>query len=136
MPRYLVVANQTLAGEHLVEAVQQRVARGAARIHVLVPATAVGDLGFRTEGGAVSSARSRLDEALERFGRLGADEVTGEVGDERPLDAIRDVVRRESFDEIILSTLPSGASRWLGMDLPHRLERTVDIPVVHVEAAG
>jgi hypothetical protein len=58
----------------------------------------------------------------------------GEVGDERPLDAIRDALREGSYDGIILSTLPAGVSRWIGMDLPHRAERTFSLPVTHVIA--
>jgi len=56
------------------------------------------------------------------------------VGDERPLDAMRDAMRRVPCDEIILSTLPSGASRWLKMDLVSRAERAFPVPVTHVEA--
>ena len=36
------------------------------------------------------------------------------------------------FDEIIVSTLPTGSSRWLGLDLPHRLEKLTSVPVRHV----
>ena len=41
---------------------------------------------------------------------------------------------REQFDEIILSTLPPGVSRWLKQDLPHRVERDFSLPVSHVIA--
>jgi hypothetical protein len=36
------------------------------------------------------------------------------------------------FDEIIVSTLPTGSSRWMGIDLPHRLEKLTSVPVRHV----
>ena len=36
------------------------------------------------------------------------------------------------FDEVIVSTLPTGSSRWLGLDLPHRLEKLTSVPVRHV----
>ena len=39
MRRYLVVANQTLGGEHLAEKVRECVAAGDARFHILVPAS-------------------------------------------------------------------------------------------------
>ncbi len=42
----------------------------------------------------------------------------------------------QNFDEIIISTLPSGISRWLGMDLPHRVERQFKLPVTTVIAKG
>jgi hypothetical protein len=42
------------------------------------------------------------------------------------------VLRTHEFDEIILSTLPAGPSRWLRQDLPHRLARVTRIPVTHV----
>lgn len=56
----------------------------------------------------------------------------GEVGDIHPLRAIGDVPAREDFDEIIISTLPQGISRWLKMDLPDRVARRFDLPVTHV----
>jgi hypothetical protein len=40
----------------------------------------------------------------------------------------------EHFDEIISSTLPSGISRWLGMDLPSRAERKFKLPVATITA--
>jgi hypothetical protein len=129
--RYLVVANQTLGGTRLEEAVRERLADGPSRFHVLVPATVPQDHAVWTEGEARALAQQRLDAAMDRFRSMGA-EVEGEVGDENPLLAIADVVREREFDEIILSTLPPGVSRWLRQDLPHRAERQFDLPVHHV----
>lgn len=133
MRRYLVVANQTLGGEHLEEELRELVSAGPCRFHVVVPATPPQEQWVHTEGEAIAIAEERLERALDRFGGLGA-EVTGEVGGHRPLDAIRDAVRHDDYDGIVLSTLPAGISRWLGMDLPHRVERTFDLPVTHVIA--
>lgn len=133
MKNYLVVANQTLGGDHLLDELRRRVAQGPCRFHVVVPANISGEGWTRTENEARAIARKRLEEAIARFGELGA-EVDGHVGDERPLDAMRDALRHTPCDEIILSTLPRGASRWLGMDLVSRTSRTFSIPVTHVEA--
>jgi hypothetical protein len=133
MRRYLIVANQTLGGEHLLEHVRERVdGDEPAAFHVLVPATAHEHV-FHSEGEARAIAQRRLDGAIARFGELGVT-VTGEVGDANPYYAIADVLRRGTFDEIILSTLPLGPSRWLRQDLPHRLRRVTHTPVVHVVA--
>lgn len=134
MKDYLVVANQTLGGAQLLDELRRRVAQGPCRFHVVVPANVRGDGWTHTESEAHEVARKRLDEALERFGDLGV-EVDGTVGDERPLDAMRDALRHVPCDEIILSTLPRGASRWLRMDLVARVDRTFPIPVTHVEAS-
>lgn len=131
MRRYLVVANQTLGGEHLAEAVRACLAGEASSFYVVVPATQPRDQAVWTEGEARALAEKRLGAAVDRFRGLGA-EVEGEVGDERPLEAIADAVREREFDEIILSTLPPGVSRWLRQDLPHRVERQFDLPVQHV----
>ena len=37
-----------------------------------------------------------------------------------------------SFDEIILSTLPAGVSKWLGRDLPSRVRRSFPLPLTHL----
>lgn len=133
MRRYLVVANQTLGGTHLVERVRDCLGQGPCAFYVLVPASADLSGWTHTNESDHELAAERLDRALTRFRELGA-EAEGEVGDPRPTDAIADVLRRESFDEIILSTLPPGVSRWLGMDLVSRVERSVDLPVTHLIA--
>jgi len=129
--RFLVVANQTLGGEHLIAEVRARLSRGPCHFHVLVPATAPSDHATYTEGEAVAVAKRNLGQALESFRKLGA-KADGEVGDEQPLGAIGDVLREQDFDEIIISTLPPGISRWLGQDLVSRVERSFAIPVTHV----
>lgn len=133
MRRYLIVANQTLGGDHLLEAVRGLASGEDCSFHVLVPATRPHDHLVATEGEGIAIAKSRLDRALERFGALGI-EVTGEVGDPRPLDAIRDAFLEADYDGIVLSTLPAGVSAWLGMDLPNRVQRAFPVPVTHVVA--
>lgn len=131
MARYLVVANQTLGGEHLAEKVKELLAEGPSHFHVLVPATAPSDLAVFTEGQAEAIAQRRLEDALARLRDMGA-EADGEVGDASPFEAIADVLREQEFDGIILSTLPPGMSRWLKQDLPNRVERSFALPVTHI----
>lgn len=76
-------------------------------------------------------ARERLARELAWLRNLGAD-ASGEVGVPDPIEAIRLVLHRDNVDEIILSTLPSGRSRWLATDLPTRVRRAFGLPVVHV----
>jgi hypothetical protein len=134
MRSYLVVANQTLGGEHLIERVRQCLADGPSRFHIVVPATPQGELLTWTEGKSTAVAQDRLDRALARFGELGA-QADGEVGDKDPIMAIEDALRRGSFDEIILSTLPPGISRWLKLDLPSRVAARFRLPVTHLVAS-
>ena len=62
----------------------------------------------------------------------GLEHVEGRLGDPDPAAAVMDVWDPMKFDEIVVSTLPTGSSRWLGLDLPHRLERLTSVPVAHV----
>ena len=132
MRRYLVVANQTLGGDHLVAALRRRLERGPCSFYVVVPASHPADHAW-TDGEVLAVARERLEKALTRFRELGA-EVEGEVGDPSPYIAVEDAIRTGEFDEIILSTLPPGVSRWLKKDLPHRIARMTRIPVKHLIA--
>jgi hypothetical protein len=134
MRRCLIVANQTLGGAHLLAAVGARQAREPYEFHIVVPASHAHAGGMWTEGHAVAHARAALRDALDHFSDAGIP-VTGEVGDPNPLLAVDDVLRRHHFDEIILSTLPPGASRWLKRDLPHRFEQRFALPVTHIVAA-
>ncbi len=132
MRRYLVVANQTLGGDDLLDRLREAADAGPCTIHVLVPASADPTEAFHDGDADRKLARERLDAALARFGDLDAT-VTGEVGDQRPADAVGDVLRRgERFDRIIVSTLPAGVSRWLRLDAVSQIERTVEVPVEHI----
>ena len=131
--RYLVVGNQTLAGDALRSAVLERARAGPASFHVVVPATPPKDHLMWSEGEASVVARQRLDGALGWM--HGADvTATGEVGDASPALAVADALLHDEFDEILVSTLPAGPSKWIRQDLPRRIARRTGIPVTHVVA--
>ena len=134
MRSYLIVANQTLTGPQLINEVMNCARAEPSRFHIVVPATPQTTHTNWTEGGAHRLAQQRLDHALERFRDAGVN-VTGEVGDEKPMLAVGDALRREQFDEIILSTLPPGVSKWLHRDLPRKLAKQYHLPVRHVVAS-
>jgi hypothetical protein len=51
------------------------------------------------------------------------------------VEAAKEVLERHSaFDEIIVSTLPAGLSRWVKKDVPRRIARLTGVPVTTVEA--
>ncbi len=131
MRRYLIVANETLAGSHLIRKISECLAAGSCTFYVVVPSTPAREGLIWTEGGARAAAHARLGAALARFRALGA-EIEGEVGDPSPVHAVGDVLRIRTFEEMIVSTLPPGPSRWLRMDLPHRLARIFGLPVTHL----
>jgi hypothetical protein len=133
MRRYLIVANRTLAGNHLVDTVRELNESRPSSFYIVVPATPPQDHTW-TDGEARAIAQQRLDAAIELLARVGVD-AEGEVGDERPTYAIQDVLAKREIDEIIVSTLPPGASRWLKRDLPHRIEVEFGLPVTHIIGA-
>lgn len=131
MRDYLIVANLTLGGDPLWSEVRGRVGQGPCRFHVLVPATHDPMAGSWTIEQARAEARERLDHALAKLESLGV-EASGEVGDIRAIDSILDALRARDYAEVIVSTLPPGASRWLRLDLVSRMRRAVDVPITHV----
>ena len=141
MRRCLVIANQTLGGAQLVEAVQQLIAKEPYEFYVVVPATPLKDQedvpGAGSESGpslqdrAYALARQRLDRALREISDLGG-KADGEVGDADAFEAARLAAGRFGPDEVIVSTLPLGLSRWLRGNLPARIERALDLPVVRI----
>jgi len=134
MRSYLVIGNQTLDSPELARAIQERMAMGPARFHLIVPATPV-ERGFSwDETEARALAERRLATALDRMRALRI-QATGEVGNRDPVAAAEDALRGRTVDEVILSTLPPGISRWLGQDVPTRLKGSVAVPVAVVTAA-
>jgi hypothetical protein len=76
-------------------------------------------------------ARERMRQQLDRMRELGAS-VSGEIGVADPVDAVRVVLHRWEFDEVILSTLPGRRSRWLAADLPTKIRRGSRLQVTQI----
>ncbi|HEV7847227.1 MAG TPA: hypothetical protein VGO83_13320 [Thermoleophilaceae bacterium] len=115
----LVVANVTAESDELLDSLRERADQGACRFTLVMPASG-------------AAARARLEAALERMTEAGLQNVEGSVGDPDPVVAVMEVWDPMKFDEVIVSTLPTGSSRWLGLDLPHRLEKLTSVPIRHV----
>ena len=165
MARCLIVANQTLGGRALEASVRDCISREITGFYVVVPRTRVRDEstswtgGFRVDDGMTLDqarafregllrnyeaaldeerrrAQDRLDQMIEKIAAAGG-QATGEVGVDDPLEATRWALGRQGpFDEIIVSTLPARISRWVRLDIPHRIARLTDVPVTTVEAAA
>ena len=136
MRRYLVVAHQTLGSPELRDTMLARLSEGPASFHLLVPQRQGGTGLSWTEGERRIVAEGVLEEARLAMVADGF-AVTGEVGDANPAYAVSDVLIRlgpDAFDEIIISTLPLGISKWLHVDVPARVARSSAIPVSHVVA--
>jgi hypothetical protein len=130
MKRVLVVANRTLCEQHLLDAVRARrdAGPGPVHFHLLVPASH--PHGSWTDGSSEHEARARLDDILETLA-IGGIPATGQIGDPNPVTAVKDVLRTEHHDEIIVSTLPRGVSKWMAQGVVKRLGR-LGLPVTHV----
>ncbi len=130
----LVVANQTVGGDRLIDAVRQRAAAEPIRVTVICPQNDPGDAWVVNESAVAGETRVRLDSTLGSLRAVGI-EATGRVVERDPYTAVMDVV--ESADpptEIIISTLPQTRSGWLRRDLVERLRNATGLPVEHVVA--
>jgi hypothetical protein len=133
MKTVLIVANETLGGRSLIEAIRKRVAEGEVRFVLVVPQN-------RPRAGLVvyddsvfDAAQTRVDLALEAARAEGIDAI-GEVGDQDPYSATIDAIHTYRPDEIIISTYPATRSGWLRRDLIDRVRDATGLPVEHVVA--
>ncbi len=129
MKTVLVLTDETEVGAHVTTRVHElNAAYPDLKVFVLVPAAKVvaSISGGQIDGSA--RAHEQLADAMERFRQIGVS-VAGKVGGNDPLEATRAVLPEVKPDLIIVSTFPAGLSRWIGMDLPHRLRRRFGIPV-------
>jgi len=117
----LVVANRTADSDELLKDLEQRASHAPISVTLIAPQDTSGGCG------------PRLRAALERLHDAGI-EAEGMLGDTDPVTAVLDEWDPRRYDEIVVSTLPTGLSRWLGIDLPHRVARATDAIVHHVEA--
>jgi hypothetical protein len=130
----LVVANETLAGDELVEAVRRRAAQGPIRVVVIAPVNEPSSGYVVYEDSRRAAAGRRLDRTVARLREAGIPSH-GSVVDTGPLDAVKDVLQMEPIDELIVSTHPEAKSGWLRRDLIEEIRRVArPRPVEHVVA--
>ena len=123
--RVLIVAHRTAPTPRLLAAVTDRSRRGPSVFTLLVPRP-YWDPDTEEAAAALELAAPLLEQAA-------GSQVDGIIGNSDPLVAVRDVLERAQFDEVIISTLPAHVSRWLRLDLPHRVEQ-LGLPVTVVTA--
>ncbi len=128
----LVLANETVAGRSLIDALERRAAEGPIRVTVLSPQNnpRAGYVVYDDE--RRSAADRRLRRTLDLLHREGI-AARGAVVDPDPLQAVRDGLAEYQPDEVIISTHPEVRSGWLRGNLIDRARKAAgDIPVEHV----
>ena len=133
MKTILVVANETLGGSSLLDAVRARAAEGEVRFVICVPQNRPRSGLVVYDDAVFDAAQVRVDLALE-FIRAEHIQVIGEVGDPDPYTATIDAVHAYRPSEIIISTSPETRSGWLRRDLIDRVRDATGLPVEHVIA--
>jgi hypothetical protein len=127
----LVVANETVAGRALIDAVKRHVGEGDAYVHVICPQNAPKH-GFVINDQYVrDAAENRLEITLALLREAGI-EAGGEVVDPDPYSAVMDALADRDYDEIIVSTHPETRSGWLRQGLIDRLKQSTGRDVEHV----
>lgn len=133
MRTVLVVANETLGGKSLVDAVRKRAEAGDVRFVICVPQSKP-KAGFVIYADSVfDAAQARIDLAVQFLQSEGIQAI-GEVGDPDPYTATIDAVFEHRPDEIIISTYPETRSGWLRRDLIDRVRDASGLPVEHIVA--
>jgi hypothetical protein len=127
----MAVANETVGGQKLLDAIKQRAQKGPIRCTVICPENRPRK-GYLIHDETVQSASQiRLNHTLDRLRELGID-AAGEVMDPDPYLATMDAVRLYHPDEIIISTHPYPRSGWLRRDLVEKIATTTKLSVEHI----
>ncbi len=129
--RILVVANETVGGSALIEAVKERADEGPATVVVVCPQNQPRHGNVIYEDSVVEAVGNRLKMTLQELREAGI-EALGELGDADPYSATMDAVDYHDPDEIVISTHPETRSGWLRRDLIDRVREDTGLPVQHV----
>jgi len=134
--RILVVANETVGGRALIEAVKGRAEAAHKRsepfhVTVICPQNQPRSGYVIYEDSVRAAAENRLQMTLAQLREVGI-EADGEVMDPDPFSATMDAIDAYGADEIIISTHPDTRSGWLRRDLVDRVRDASGLPVEHV----
>jgi hypothetical protein len=134
--RILVVANQTVGGRALIDAVRKQASQAHEEgrpfeVFVVCPQNLPRKGSIVYDQSVWSAAENRLKTTIAHLRDVGI-EAKGEVMDPDPYSATMDAVAEFHPDEIVISTLPETRSGWLRKDLVERVRDAAGVPVEHV----
>jgi hypothetical protein len=134
--RILVVANETVGGRALIDAVKVHAEEAHKRsepfhVTVVCPQNQPKSGYVIYEDSVRSAAENRLATTLAQLREIGV-EADGEVMDPDPYSATMDAIDAYGADQIIISTHPGTRSGWLRRDLVDRLREDSGLPVEHI----
>jgi hypothetical protein len=133
--KLLVVANETLAGEELLDAVRSRVAGAGTIVTVIAPVNPPREGYVVYENTRRASAGRRLDRTLTQLREAGV-AADGHVIDNEPITAVKDAIAMERPDEIVISTHPDATSGWRRRNVLEEVRKAAgSIPVILVVSA-
>lgn len=128
----LVVANETVAGRSLIEALERRAQAGSIQVTVICPINQPRQGQVVYEDTRRASAHRRLERTLALLDKAGIP-AHGLVADTDPVSAVRDALDLQPVDELIVSTHLQQRSGWLRRDVVDRIRAVAgDLPVEHV----
>lgn len=135
--RVLVLANQTLGSADLIGELRGIGADQDTEFHVVVPTSPI-ETGVAATHGPLdvweatkAAAAERLDATLAAL-RSENFRAQGELGDYRPLRALRSAFDSYQPDQIVISTLPPEDSVWHRFDVVDRARAEYPVPVTNV----
>ena len=110
MKRILVVANETVAGKPLIDAVKRRAGGDEVQVHVISPQNQPKHGYVVYDEHVRDAAQNRLEMTLALLREAGI-EADGEVMDPDPYSAVMDALGEQDYDEIIDLDPPRDALR-------------------------
>jgi hypothetical protein len=130
----LAIANETVAGSSLLEALERRALDGSIQVTVICPINQPSEGYVVYEDTRRAAAGRRLDRTLAMLRAAGIS-AHGLVVEADPVQAARDAIAQLDVDEIVVSTHPQQRSGWLRRDVVERIRQVAgSIPVEHVVA--
>jgi hypothetical protein len=128
----LVIANETVAGSSLLEALRRRAAEGEIRVAVVAPVNTPREGYVVYQDTRRAAAGRRLEKTLALLREAGIP-AHGLVVESSPVDALRDAIAQLRPDEVIVSTHPQARSGWLRRNLVDQMRHVAgDLPFEHV----
>ena len=130
----LVIANETVAGQSLIDALKRRAQEGPLRVTVITPVNQPREGYVVYEDTRRAAAGRRLEQTLAALREAGIP-ASGLVVEADPVAALRDALAQlePQPDEIVVSTHPRQKSGWLRRNVVERMTRAAEgRPLEHV----